>query len=124
MNDSIARAYEARYPRLRTPDGKVAVVRNIPVPRDLGPMPTRAELGLPEEAFILVLQGSGINVDRGGEEAVLAMRDLPGCLLLLIGGGDAWPVLEELVRIHGLQDRVRLIGRLPYVDMMRHTRCA
>ena len=124
VNDSIARAYEARYPRLRTPDGKVAVVRNIPVPRDLGPMPTRAELGLPEEAFILVLQGSGINVDRGGEEAVLAMRDLPGCLLLLIGGGDAWPVLEELVRIHGLQDRVRLIGRLPYVDMMRHTRCA
>ena len=124
VNDSIARAYEARYPRLRTPDGKVAVVRNIPVPRDLGPMPTRAELGLPEEAFILVLQGSGINVDRGGEEAVLAMRELPGCLLLLIGGGDAWPVLEELARTHGLQDRVRLIGRLPYVDMMRHTRCA
>ena len=118
VNDSIARAYQERY------GNKVHVVRNIPMPRTLGPLPSRAELGLPADTPILVLQGAGINVDRGGEEAVLAMRDLPGHLLLVIGGGDAWPVLERLVREHGLEERVRLLGRMPYERMMDHTRHA
>jgi len=122
VNRSIADAYAARYPQRK--GAAIAVVRNIPLPRDLGPLPTRAELGLPEGRPLLVLQGAGINVDRGGEEAVLAMRHLPGCLLLIIGSGDAWPVLEQLVRTHGLQDRVRLLGRMPYERMMAHTRHA
>ncbi|MBL7952219.1 MAG: glycosyltransferase [Flavobacteriales bacterium] len=118
VNDSIANAYAERY------GIRPAVVRNIPMPRELGPLPARAELGLPADRFILILQGSGINVLRGGEEAVDAMRELPECLLLLIGGGDAWPVLERMVKEHGLQDRVRLLGRMPYERMMQYTRNA
>ena len=60
VNDSIAQAYRDRYGK------ELAVVRNIPMPRELGSLPTRAELGLPTDRFILVLQGSGINVQRGG----------------------------------------------------------
>ena len=82
------------------------------------------ELGLPEDMKLVVLQGAGINVDRGAEEAVLAMKELPGHLLLVIGGGDAWPVLQRLVAEHGLQERVRLLGRMPYDRMMAHTRHA
>lgn len=118
VNDSIANAYLQRYGNV------ITVVRNIPMPIELGSLPTRAELGLPEDRFILVLQGSGINVQRGGEEAVLAMRELPDALLLLIGGGDAWPVLERMVREHGLQDRVRMLPRMPYQQMMQYTRNA
>jgi len=118
VNDSIANAYHQHY------GIKIGVVRNIPMPRELGPLPSRAELGLPRDRFILVLQGSGINVQRGGEEAVLAMRELPGALLLLIGGGDAWPVLERMVKEHCLQDRVRLLPRMPYERMMQYTRNA
>ena len=118
VNASIAQAYKERYGK------EVAVVLNIPVPVDLGPAVTRAALGLPEDRFILILQGAGINVERGGEEAVLAMKELPDCLLLIIGSGDAWPVLQRLVKENGLEDRVRLIGRLPYVEMMRYTRNA
>jgi glycosyltransferase involved in cell wall biosynthesis len=118
VNDSIARAYRDRY-------GKpITVVRNIPMPQPLGALPARTDLGLPEDRFTLVMQGSGINVERGGEEAVLAMRELPGCLLLLIGGGDAWPVLQRLVDEHGLHDRVRMLPRMPYVEMMAYTRHA
>jgi glycosyltransferase involved in cell wall biosynthesis len=118
VNDSIAGAYQERY------GNAITVVRNIPMPRELGALPSRAELGLPADRFILVLQGSGINVQRGGEEAVLAMRELPNALLLLIGGGDAWPVLERMVEEHGLQDRVRLLPRMPYERMMQYTRNA
>ncbi|MBL7964071.1 MAG: glycosyltransferase family 4 protein [Flavobacteriales bacterium] len=118
VNNSIAAAYRERY------GVEVQVVRNIPVPRELGPRPSRRELGLPEDRFILVLQGSGLNVQRGAEEAVQAMRELPDCLLLLIGGGDAWPVLEQLVQQLDLGDRVRMLERMPYARMMDHTRNA
>jgi glycosyltransferase involved in cell wall biosynthesis len=118
VNDSIAREYGRRY------GVHPVVVRNIPMHRDLGPLASREELGLPADRFILILQGSGINVQRGGEEAVLAMRELPGCLLLVVGGGDAWPVLQRLVEQHGLNDRVRLLDRMPYERMMQYTRNA
>ena len=118
VNESIAQAYRSRY------GIDLTVVRNIPMHRELGPLPLRRELDLPEDRFILILQGSGINVERGAEEAVLAMRELPDCLLLLVGGGDAWPVLERMVQEHGLQDRVRLLPRMPYERMMQYTRNA
>ena len=118
VNDSIANAYGERY------GNAVHVVRNIPMKRDLGPLPSRAAIGLPRDRFILVIQGAGINVQRGAEEAVLAMSALPECLLLVIGGGDAWPVLERLVHENKLQDRVRLMGKMPYERMMDHTRNA
>ena len=118
VNQSIADQYHLRY------GNTVQVVRNIPMKRDLGPMPSREALQLPADKRILVMQGAGINVDRGAEEAVLAMRELPECLLLIIGGGDAWPVLEQLVKEHALQDRVRLLGKLPYERMMAYTRNA
>ncbi|MBL7981086.1 MAG: glycosyltransferase [Flavobacteriales bacterium] len=118
VNDSIAREYRQRY------GNAITVVRNIPMHRELGPLPSRTELDLPADRFLLILQGSGINVQRGAEEAVLAMRELPDSLLLLVGGGDAWPVLERLVNEHGLQDRVRLLPRMPYERMMQYTRNA
>ena len=52
------------------------------------------------------------------------MKELPEALLLIIGGGDAWPVLERLVKEHALQDRVRLLPRMPYERMMQYTRNA
>lgn len=118
VNDSIAQAYDGRYGK------RPAVVRNIPMHRDLGPLPMRKELDLPEDRFILIMQGSGINVQRGAEEAVLAMKELPDALLLLVGGGDAWPVLERLVKEQHLEDRVRLLPRMPYERMMQFTRNA
>ncbi len=118
VNDSIADAYLERYGM------RPVVVRNIPQARPLGPLRSRAELGLPEDAFLLVLQGAGINVDRGAEEAVLAMRSLEDCMLLIIGGGDALPVLQRMIVQEGLEDRVRLLPRMPYEEMMQYTRNA
>ena len=116
VNESIASEYRKRY------GVDVQVVRNMPMHRELGPLPSRADLDLPQDKFILIMQGSGINVQRGAEEAVLAMKELPEAFLLLVGGGDAWPVLEQMVSQHGLQDRVRMLPRMPYERMMQYTR--
>jgi glycosyltransferase involved in cell wall biosynthesis len=118
VNRSIANAYRDRY------GTEVSVIRNIPMKRSLAPKPSRSGLGLPEEKFILILQGAGINIQRGAEEAVLAMKELPECLLLIIGGGDAWSTLDRMVKEHGLMDRVRMFDRMPYERMMDFTRNA
>lgn len=118
VNGSIANAYRERY------GVPVDVVRNIPMFKELGPLPSRSDLDLPEDRFILVLQGSGINVDRGGEEAVLAMNELPYAMLLIIGGGDALPVLGRLIKEYALEGRVRLLPPMPYERMMQYTRNA
>ena len=118
VNRSIAEAYHDRY------GVEVRVIRNIPMKRELGPKPSRSALGLPNDRFILILQGAGINVQRGAEEAVLAMKELPECLLLIIGSGDAWSTIERMVMEHGLDDRVRMFDRMPYGRMMDYTRNA
>jgi len=119
VNRSIAGIYEGLYKKV------VKVVRNIPERQELIPETSRAELGLPLDKRILILQGAGINIDRGAEEAVLAMADLgTDYLLLIIGSGDAIGGLKRLVDFHGLQDRVSIKGRLPYAELMQYTRCA
>ena len=124
VNDSIAEASRGRYGTLRRAQRDIAVVRNIPMKRERAAAPSRAELKLPADRRILVMQGAGLNIQRGAEEAVMALKELPECLLLLIGGGDVWPIVGRMVEEHGLQERVRLIGKLPYEGMMHYTRNA
>ena len=94
VNESIANLYEQDYGR------RPQVFRNIsPVP-DIQRR-SRAELGLPEGVKIAINQGSGMNVDRGLEEAVEAVSQMEGWLLLLVGSGDAIPALKALVQQRG-----------------------
>ena len=115
VNESIANLYETDYGK------KVAVVRNIPASYRVNEAITRTDLGLPEDKHILILQGSGINVDRGAEEAVQSMQYLENSLLLIIGGGDVYDSLQDLVQVHNLADKVRFYSRMPYEKMMEYT---
>jgi len=86
--DSIAEIFKKKY------SVDVQVVRNIPPKRSIKNPKTRQELNLPTDKKILILQGSGINIQRGAEELVDAMQYLSdNHLLLIIGGGD---VIENL----------------------------
>jgi glycosyltransferase involved in cell wall biosynthesis len=118
VNESIAGMYREQYGR------PVGVVRNLPLRSATFPRRTRAELGLPEDRQIVILQGSGINVDRGAEEAVEAMRYLEGVLLLIVGSGDVLPRLRAMVGEHGLEDRVRILGKRPWAELMGYTAAA
>eukprot|EP01034_Spumella_vulgaris_P000460 gene460-608_t len=83
VNRSIADILEKRY------GVPFRVLRNMPYRYHPTETKTRAELGLPADKKIIILQGSGINVRRGAEEAVEAMKYLKvPAILLIVGNGD------------------------------------
>lgn len=116
VNQSIANIFEEKYavPFL--------VLRNIPYRYQPQERMNRAELDLPDDKKIIVLQGNGINIQRGAEEAVEAMKYVrTPSILLIIGNGDVIPTLKETVMQQALQDRVIFKGRMPYPEMMQFT---
>lgn len=118
VNAIIAQIYMKKY---KVP---VKIIRNI------APKLTDIEL---DEVFVkktkngrkmLILQGAGINIDRGGEEAVEMMQYLPNFVLYVIGSGDVFPLLKKKVAELKLEKRVFLLGRKPYKELMRYTKIA
>lgn len=117
VNRSIADIYHEKY---KVP---VGVIHNLSDKRNIpSVLKTRDQLGLPEDAFIMILQGAGINVDRGAEEALLSLKELPDRFqLLFIGGGDVYDSLKLLARDEGLEGRVMFRPRMPWADLIQYT---
>lgn len=118
VNQTIAAIYREKYLK------RVLVVRNVSPKWRPEKRKTREELGLPTDKFILILQGAGINVDRGAEEAVEAVRELRNVLLLILGDGDSVPLLKSYVASNCLSDKVMFLPKMPYLEMMQYTACA
>ena len=116
--DSIADLFHEKY------GVTCHVVRNIPPRAALPAKGDKKALNLPEDKHLLVLQGSGINIQRGAEELVEAMKYLDDCYLMIIGGGDVLPVLKRMVGEMHIDDRVRFLPRMPYANMMAYTQLA
>ncbi len=119
VNESIANLYTEKY---HVP---VSVMRNIPESRPVTMIhKDRNMLGLPEDKTILMVQGTGINVDRGNEEMVEAMQFLDGFFLLIIGSGDVLPALKKQVSKLGIEDRVMFKDKMPYGELYHYTKQA
>lgn len=118
VNASIADLFEQEY---HVP---FKIVRNIPKNRKNTVIPTRQSLGLPEDKKIVLMQGSGINVQRGAEEAVEAMQYLENVLLLIVGGGDVLPILKKMVQEMALQKKVRFVPRQTPENLAGYTASA
>lgn len=115
VNDSIATIFKSEY------GVKFSVVRNIPdLPAAFVPK-SRLALGIDPAKNMLLLQGAGINIDRGAEELVQAMTVVDNAVLYIIGGGDVWPTLQRLVAEKQLEHKVKLLGKLPKTDLMQYT---
>ena len=116
VSSSIAAYYSKTY------EVKVNLLRNVPPWKEWKKSKSRSELGLPETKKILILQGAGINVSKGAEEAVLAMKELSDeYVLLFAGGGDVIETLKEMSREHGLEEKVLFRPLMPYKDLMQFT---
>ncbi|MFM6964891.1 MAG: glycosyltransferase, partial [Sphingomonadales bacterium] len=118
VNESIAKIFKAQY-KINT-----SVVRNVPQKLESLNALSRIELGLEAHQKMLIIQGSGLNVQRGIEEAVLAMAQIDNAILYLVGDGDVIPEIKKLVAQQALQNKVRFVPRLPYHELMRFTAAA
>ena len=115
VNESIAKIFASKY---RVP---FTVVKNIPdTPKDFVAQ-SKQELKLPSDKKIIILQGAGINIDRGAEELVDAMQFTNNVLLLVIGSGDCWPLLKQKVKALALETKVLMIDKLPKNVLMNYT---
>jgi glycosyltransferase involved in cell wall biosynthesis len=114
VSDSIAKIFKEKY------GIEVKVVRNVPVSRIIDKIKSRSELGLPADRKVILLQGSGINIHRGAEELIEAMKHLENVLLLIIGGGDVMEDLKNLAYQLKLKN-VLFIPRLPKDELYYYT---
>jgi len=72
----------------------------------------RAEFNIPDSHVVLVHQGS-LQKNRGIEETIQAVREIPDCTYIIIGYGQHRPFLEEYVRSENLSDKVKFFGPVP-----------
>jgi glycosyltransferase involved in cell wall biosynthesis len=119
VNDSIAGIYKEKY------NVDVKVIRNLPI-RGKMEVPTlrRADFGLPSDKTIFLFQGAGINVDRGAEEAIEAIAQVPNAALLFIGGGDVIQQLQQKVAAMKVNDNVYFIPKQPMEKLLAFTQLA
>ncbi len=116
VSDGIATFYQNKYQKSFT------VVRNIPPAASTSfALKSREALGIPLDKKMILLQGAGINIDRGAEELIDAMAMVHNAVIYIIGSGDVWQVLEQKVKAQGLEAKVKLIQKLPKEELLHYT---
>ena len=114
VNDSIAGLYQKAYGL------QVKVVRNVPF-RYTPSKISRSDLGLPSDKRIVIVQGAGINIDRGTEEAMEAILLVDNVMLLIAGSGDVIPILKKRAEAPEFHGNVLFFDRQPYNKLMACT---
>lgn len=115
VNNSIKNVYEEKY------KVSITVIRNVPYKSVKNKH--FENVILPPDKKILVMQGIGLNENRGAEEAVLTMQFLPDDFnLYFIGSGTIWNKLKKMVHELNLCSKVTFIDVLPYSHMLEYTR--
>ncbi len=119
VNDSIAGLYGQDY------GNRPRVLRNVGNSYFPEILKSRKELDLPERVYMVIAQGAGINVDRGMEEFIEALKLAPKDIhLLIVGKGDVLPILREKARDEDLKSRIHFREPVPYQELMHYTAAA
>ena len=113
VNDSVKNKYQEEY------KNHISVVRNVPVTTSY------TKIEMPEKwknKTVLMMQGAGINVGRGGMELLEAMKYLPEkFMLVMIGSGTQWEDIKQKKVDWNLTDRVEMIDKLPPEKLKGYT---
>ncbi|HRD39302.1 MAG TPA: glycosyltransferase [Bacteroidia bacterium] len=114
VNQSIADYFNQKY------KVNFVAVRNIPETVTQTPK-TKTQLGMPSNKTILILQGAGINIQRGAEELVEAMQYVDKAHLYIIGGGDVFETLKKSVKQLNLGHKITIKEKMPKSELQHYT---
>jgi glycosyltransferase involved in cell wall biosynthesis len=107
--DSIADIYKVKYGTI------FKVVRNIPVSsKDI-------VLNKYVNPVKIILYQGAVNIGRGLEQAILAMKYIENAKLVIAGDGDIKTDLEKLIEKENLKNKVEFTGRLPIDELSKIT---
>ncbi|MDY7394701.1 glycosyltransferase [Aureibaculum sp. 2210JD6-5] len=118
VNKSIANFYQKKY------GVDVEIVRNIAPKLQNKTVDLAFSKKIKGDKKMIIFQGSGINSDRGAEEAIQMMQYLENTILYIIGGGDVFKELKVLTNSLQLEDKVIIKDKLPYDELMEYTKIA
>ncbi len=118
VSEPIALLYEKMY------QVKPLVIRNVSQKAENIIPYTREEIGIRSNDLLIVIQGTGINIDKGTEELVEAVFKSEGIALLIIGSGDVVPELKKKVVALDISYKVKFIKSVPWETLMKFTKAA
>ncbi len=118
VNNTIAKIYNSKY------NIPVQVIRNLAPIHNIGNIDGDFSKIIKGDKNMLILQGSGINVDRGAEETVEMMQYLKDTLLYIIGSGDVFETLKTKIKTLKLEKKVIILNKMKYTELMKFTQIA
>ena len=118
VSDSIANYYSKKY------KVQVSTIRNISIKLKNPKIDSNLSRTTKGDKKMIILQGSGINIDRGAEEAVEMMQYVENTILYIIGSGDVFDKLKKLTLKYRLNDKVFLKNKMPYDELLEYTKIA
>jgi glycosyltransferase involved in cell wall biosynthesis len=119
VNESIANLFREKY------HIKVRVLRNVPSLKAASKMNSSNELNIDfSNNKVVLLQGAGINIQRGAEELVEAMKFVENAVLMIVGSGDVVPFLKAQSIKLKLQDKVKFLDKVPFEKLQNITKLA
>jgi glycosyltransferase involved in cell wall biosynthesis len=118
VSEPIASLYESMY------GIRPVVIRNFSKNADhISPF-LRSDLGIALTDILLVIQGTGINIDKGAEELIDALSITEGISLLVIGRGDIVSLLKNKVIEMKIAEKVKFIPTVSWNMLMKYTKSA
>lgn len=117
VNDSIAMLYKEEY------GVNPVVIRNFSRSWK-GEIESRKELGIEGEDLVCIIQGTGLNLGRGGVELIDAISGMSGTHLVVLGRGDQIRRMKERVLELGIINQVTFLPVMRWEEMMGYTAMA
>lgn len=106
VSSKVADFYERKY------GIKMRLVRNFPI--------LKTEPLVSEKQDAIIYQGA-LNVDRGLEELIESMVELPELELWIAGSGDVEDELKNKVKQLKLEEQIKFLGRLSFEELAKTT---
>lgn len=116
VNQSIANYFFNKYNK------PFIYIRNIADYTKGSAIKSRLDLNLPTNKKIVILQGAGINIERGAEELLESFNYLDNSyLLLIIGSGDVITQLKDNATRFDINHKVKFIDKIPASELRHYT---